>query len=433
VVRENIKLRDSLEELHTNTPQASWAEHEPYARPKYMGPWAVEEVGGVGGGGGLGGGSTAARMVQREECDRSLEEDKITQAAFETYTLYRGQHTGGRHDKRMKKQLLGRSSGRRVCGVFKGAVRVVCDDRRADARERFYKATDHAQVVLKAALKFKRNLRLARAKAVKVVKAAVHLPAGTTTVVVGMGGGESEGKESKEGRDAKEDGGGGDDGGGGGENGDGDGGGVDGEHDDDGGDDGGGEVLETKYEETKRSTNHGLRTKTLSDWSTKREQPGLLNMGAKGGSVRAVEAASINDTVGVSGARFGVTPDKAHGSLFNHSNLEKISAPKPVLVRFYALKGFEFVSMDGGSGESAKSDPFLKIRLGDHVINDEKNYVEDTTSPDFFKCYEFKTTLPGPSQLVVQAWDYDLLSPNDLIGETTIDLEDRWFNDTWKV
>ena len=373
----------------------------------------MEEAGGGGGGGG--GSTRTATMVKREECERSLEEDKITKAAFETYTLYRGQHTGGRHDKRVKKQLLGRSSGRRVCGVFKGAVRVVCDDRRADARERFYKATDHAQVVLKAALKFKRNLRLARAK---VVKAAVHLsavPAGAATVVVGMGGGESEGKESKEGRDAKEGGGGDDD--------DGDG---------DGGGDGDREVLETKYEETKRSTTRGLRTKTLSDWSTKREQPGLLNMGAKGGSVRAAEAASINDTAGVSGARFGVIPDKAHGSLFNHSNLEKISAPKPVLVRFYALKGFEFVALDGGSGESAKSDPFLKIRLGDHVINDEKNYVEDTTSPDFFKCYEFKTTLPGPSQLVVQAWDYDLLSPNDLIGETTIDLEDRWFNDTWK-
>jgi hypothetical protein len=46
--------------------------------------------------------------------------------------------------------------------------------------------------------------------------------------------------------------------------------------------------------------------------------------------------------------------------------------------------------------------------------------------------YEIPTTLPGPSRLEIDMWDYDRLSANDFIGKTVIDLEDRWFEQAWQ-
>jgi Ca2+-dependent lipid-binding protein len=46
--------------------------------------------------------------------------------------------------------------------------------------------------------------------------------------------------------------------------------------------------------------------------------------------------------------------------------------------------------------------------------------------------YELKTTLPGISQLHVQLWDKDTFVADDLIGETIIDLENRFFSKIWR-
>lgn len=46
--------------------------------------------------------------------------------------------------------------------------------------------------------------------------------------------------------------------------------------------------------------------------------------------------------------------------------------------------------------------------------------------------YELKATLPGVSQLHVQFWDKDNYVSDDLIGETVIDLENRFFSKIWR-
>ncbi|KAF1772463.1 C2 domain [Phytophthora cactorum] len=106
----------------------------------------------------------------------------------------------------------------------------------------------------------------------------------------------------------------------------------------------------------------------------------------------------------------------------------------PYEVRIYVLDGVGFAPMDIGlNGRPGKSDPYLRLKLGDKKISDRKNYIEDTTDPDFYKMFMFNAKLPGASILTIEAMDHDLIGGDDLIGKTTIDLEDRLFDRRWQA
>ena len=45
-----------------------------------------------------------------------------------------------------------------------------------------------------------------------------------------------------------------------------------------------------------------------------------------------------------------------------------------------------------------------------------------------FRCFEFEATFPQDSILTIQVYDWDLLGSDDLIGETKIDLENRFYS-----
>ncbi|RLN67548.1 hypothetical protein BBP00_00001562 [Phytophthora kernoviae] len=66
-------------------------------------------------------------------------------------------------------------------------------------------------------------------------------------------------------------------------------------------------------------------------------------------------------------------------------------------------------------------------------LPDRKNYIEDTTEPDFYKMFMINSKLPGASMLTIEAMDHDLIGGDDLIGKTTIDLEDRLFDKRWQA
>ena len=76
-----------------------------------------------------------------------------------------------------------------------------------------------------------------------------------------------------------------------------------------------------------------------------------------------------------------------------------------------------------------KSDPYIKIKFGNKTIMDDKdNYIPSNLNPIFGKMFEFPATLPFDHTLTISVMDWDRLSADDLIGETKIDLENRFLS-----
>eukprot|EP00731_Ephydatia_muelleri_P021722 Em0014g313a len=72
-----------------------------------------------------------------------------------------------------------------------------------------------------------------------------------------------------------------------------------------------------------------------------------------------------------------------------------------------------------------KSDPYIKLKIGKTEINDKENYIPNQLNPMFGKVFEIPALIPLDHTLQVTVMDWDLTSADDLIGTTTIDLENR--------
>ncbi|XP_070555288.1 otoferlin-like isoform X9 [Ptychodera flava] len=98
--------------------------------------------------------------------------------------------------------------------------------------------------------------------------------------------------------------------------------------------------------------------------------------------------------------------------------------PIHVLVRVYIVKAIDLHPAD----MNGKADPYLVLLLGKNKVNDKENYISKQLNPTFGKCFEFEATFPQESMLTVQIYDWDLVGVDDLIGESKIDLENRYYS-----
>ena len=98
-----------------------------------------------------------------------------------------------------------------------------------------------------------------------------------------------------------------------------------------------------------------------------------------------------------------------------------------VAVRLYVIRAFSLQPKDFGG----TSDPYVVASLAGRQIKDIEHVKEKTLDPEIFKRFDFESKLPGPSALKVAIWDKNNYKSDELIGETTIDLEDRWFHPEW--
>uniref|UniRef100_A0A3Q0SXS2 Fer-1 like family member 6 n=1 Tax=Amphilophus citrinellus TaxID=61819 RepID=A0A3Q0SXS2_AMPCI len=100
------------------------------------------------------------------------------------------------------------------------------------------------------------------------------------------------------------------------------------------------------------------------------------------------------------------------------------NVPVQVLIRVYIVCASNLHPAD----PDGKADPYIVLRLGKNEIKDRDNYIPKQLNPVFGRSFEMQATFPQESLLSVLIYDYDLVGGDDLIGETRIDLENRFYS-----
>ncbi|KAM6185251.1 fer-1-like protein 5 [Rhynchocyon petersi] len=100
---------------------------------------------------------------------------------------------------------------------------------------------------------------------------------------------------------------------------------------------------------------------------------------------------------------------------------EREGFPQECLVRVYVVRAFSLQPQD----YNGLCDPYVILKLGQKQFGDRDTYQPNTLDPTFGMMFELDCNIPLEKDLEIQLYDFDLLSSDDKIGTTVIDLENR--------
>ncbi|KAG8446273.1 hypothetical protein GDO86_013923 [Hymenochirus boettgeri] len=98
--------------------------------------------------------------------------------------------------------------------------------------------------------------------------------------------------------------------------------------------------------------------------------------------------------------------------------------PVKVLVRIYIIKATELSPTD----PNGKADPYVTVKVGNQEKTSKERYIPKQLNPVFGEVFEMTISFPVESELLIQVFDHDLVGSDDLIGETKLDLENRFYS-----
>uniref|UniRef100_A0A8C8RJJ1 C2 domain-containing protein n=1 Tax=Pelusios castaneus TaxID=367368 RepID=A0A8C8RJJ1_9SAUR len=97
------------------------------------------------------------------------------------------------------------------------------------------------------------------------------------------------------------------------------------------------------------------------------------------------------------------------------------SQPQKCLVRVYIIRAFNLPPKD----RNGLCDPYVRVTLGKKKLGDRDQYLPNTLEPVFGRMFELPCVIPLEKDLQISLFDYDLILPDQKIGSTSIDLENR--------
>ena len=121
-------------------------------------------------------------------------------------------------------------------------------------------------------------------------------------------------------------------------------------------------------------------------------------------------------------------------------SLSHLTVANEVMCRLYVLRALDLIPQN--SDGDASCDPYFEIKLnGQSVLNTRARRLSDSCFPEFYEVHQVPVKLPGDSDIGIAVYDWNgddiggrlrsmmgNHSSDDLVGETVIDLEDRWFS-----
>ncbi|XP_032318095.1 fer-1-like protein 4 [Camelus ferus] len=98
--------------------------------------------------------------------------------------------------------------------------------------------------------------------------------------------------------------------------------------------------------------------------------------------------------------------------------------PIKLLVRVYVVKATSLAPAD----PNGKADLYVVVSAGRERLDTKERYIPKQLNPIFGEVLELSISLPAEPELTVAMFDHDLVGSDDLIGETHIDLENRFYS-----